>query len=80
MDAIESPKAWGRYVESAIGAYLVSQAPIHDFKVYYWREKKEEVDFVKYMSINEIKEIIDKGEMTKSHGIIFNKILELKNK
>ena len=42
--------------------------------------QEEEVDFVKYMNINEIKEIIDKGEMTKSHGIIFNKILELKNK
>ena len=40
----------------------------------------EEVEFVKYMNIDEIKEIIDKGEMTKSHGIIFNKILELKNK
>ena len=42
--------------------------------------QEEEVDFVKYMNINEIKEIIDKDEMTKSHGIIFNKILELKNK
>ena len=27
-----------------------------------------------------LQDIIDKGEMTKSHGIIFNKILELKNK
>ena len=35
-------------------------------------------EILKY--IDEIKEIIDKGEMTKSHGIIFNKILELKNK
>ena len=42
--------------------------------------QEEEVEFVKYMNIDEIKEIINKGEMTKSHGIIFNKILELKNK
>lgn len=42
--------------------------------------QEEEVDFVKYMSVSEIQDIIDKGEMTKSHGIIFNKILELKNK
>ncbi len=55
--------------------YLKKDIDIEDIVV-----QEEEVDFVKYMSINEIKEIIDKGEMTKSHGIIFNKILELKNK
>lgn len=55
--------------------YLKKDIDIKDIVV-----QEEEVEFVKYMSINEIKEIIDKGEMTKSHGIIFNKILELKNK
>lgn len=55
--------------------YLKKDIDINDVVV-----QEEEVDFVKYMNINEIKEIIDKGEMTKSHGIIFNKILELKNK
>ncbi len=43
---IEDPKLWGRYMESAIGAYLVSQACIHGYKVYYWRDSKDEVDFV----------------------------------
>ena len=42
--------------------------------------QEEEVEFVKYMSISEIKEIISKEEITKSHGILFNKMLELKNK
>ena len=42
--------------------------------------QEEEVDFVKYMSIDEIKEIISREEITKSHGILFNKMLELKNK
>lgn len=37
---------WGRWVESAVGAYLVSQAENLDYKVYYWREKEHEVDFV----------------------------------
>lgn len=55
--------------------YLKKDIDIKDIVV-----QEEEVDFVKYMSIDEIKDIIDKGEMTKSHGIIFNKILELKNK
>lgn len=42
----EDPTAWGRYVESAIGAYLVCQAPLLDYQLYYWRERNLEVDFV----------------------------------
>lgn len=37
---------WGRWVESAVGAYLVSQAEEMEYKVYYWREKNDEVDFI----------------------------------
>ena len=44
--AILDRKAWGHIFESAIGAYLVSQAFIHRFEVYYWRERNDEVDFV----------------------------------
>ena len=39
-------KAWGRIFESAIGAYLVNQAFVHRFEVFYWRERDDEVDFV----------------------------------
>ena len=28
------------------GDYLVSQAFVHRFDVFYWRERKEEVDFI----------------------------------
>jgi predicted AAA+ superfamily ATPase len=40
-------KAWGRWVESAVGAHLINQS-FKDKKlnVYYWREGNEEVDFV----------------------------------
>lgn len=40
-------KAWGRWVESAVGAHLVNQA-FKDKKlnIYYWREGNDEVDFV----------------------------------
>lgn len=44
--AILDRKVWGHILESAIGAYLVSQAFIHRFDVYYWRERNDEVDFV----------------------------------
>lgn len=39
-------KEWGRIFESGIGAYLVSQAFVHRFEVFYWRERNDEVDFV----------------------------------
>lgn len=45
-EAIESPQAWGRYAESAIGSHLVNMAAVHGYKVFYWRDKKDEVDFV----------------------------------
>ena len=37
--------------------------------------QKEEVEFVKYMSIEEINELIDKELITKSHGILFKELL-----
>lgn len=42
----ESPERWGRWVESAVGAYLLNQAEIYGYNVYYWRENNDEVDFV----------------------------------
>jgi predicted AAA+ superfamily ATPase len=46
-------RAWGRWVESAVGAHLLSMADELDYKVYYWREtsknkdeKDKEVDFI----------------------------------
>lgn len=54
-------RAWGRWVESAVGAHLLSMADEQDYKVYYWREpirnkdeKDKEVDFV----------IVRDGELT----------------
>ena len=54
-------KVWGRWVESAVGAHLLSMADELDYKVYYWREPSRnpaqgdlEVDFV----------VVRDGEMT----------------
>ena len=44
--SIMDRKLWGHIVESAIGSYLISQAFIHRFEVFYWREKNNEVDFI----------------------------------
>lgn len=41
-----APKQWGRWVESAVGAHILNMAENLDYKVYYWRERDDEVDFV----------------------------------
>lgn len=45
-DVKNDPKEWGRIVESSIGAHLVNSSLTGGFKVYYWREGNNEVDFV----------------------------------
>ena len=45
-EAIADNKQWGQIFESAVGAHIVSQAFIHRFDVYYWRDGNDEVDFV----------------------------------
>ena len=45
-DVYLSPKEWGKWVESAIGAYLVNHADRLEYKVYYWRHDSDEVDFI----------------------------------
>ena len=44
--AIMNRKEWGRIVESGVGAWLVSQAFVHRFEVFYWRDRNDEVDFI----------------------------------
>ena len=41
-----NPAEWGRIVESAVGAHLLNNALSEQFKVYYWRDRDQEVDFV----------------------------------
>jgi predicted AAA+ superfamily ATPase len=44
--AIMDRKEWGRIYESCIGSYLVSQAFVHRFEVFYWCERNDEVDYI----------------------------------
>ena len=45
-DVYLSPMEWGKWVESAVGAYLVNHADRLEYKVYYWRHDSDEVDFI----------------------------------
>jgi predicted AAA+ superfamily ATPase len=45
-EAQANPAIWGRLVESAVGAHLLNHSITGEFKLSYWREGDEEVDFV----------------------------------
>lgn len=45
-EAVVRPDTWGHIFESAIGAYIMQQAFINKFEVYYWRDRNLEVDFI----------------------------------
>ena len=44
--AYTHPELWGRWVESAVGCFLLDQAEELEYQLYYWRENNEEVDFI----------------------------------
>lgn len=43
---LDEPELRGHLVESAIGAYLVNRAVAEDFQVHWWRDGRDEVDFI----------------------------------
>lgn len=45
-EARENLEIWGRFVESAIGAYLLNSIKNNNINIYYWRDQNYEVDFV----------------------------------
>ena len=40
------PKEWGRFVESCIGAHLLNHSFASGYKIFYWRDGNDEIDFV----------------------------------
>lgn len=43
---LTDPELKGHLVESAVGAFLINRSRTEDFKVFWWREGNDEVDFV----------------------------------
>lgn len=63
------PALWGRWVESAVGAYLLNQADEYDYKLYYWRENNDEVDFVIEYSGQHIAIEVKSGRRSANEGL-----------
>ena len=43
---LKDPAAWGRIVESCVGAHLLNNSIEGEFNLHYWREGNHEIDFV----------------------------------
>lgn len=67
--AYTTPKLWGRWVESAVGAHLLNQADEYDYKLYYWREREEEVDYVIEFDKQCIAIEVKSGRRTANNGL-----------
>jgi len=67
--AFTSPVAWGRWVESAVGAFLLNMADEFDYKLYYWREREDEVDFVIDADDKLIAIEVKSGRRTNNQGL-----------
>lgn len=60
---------WGRWVESAVGAHLLSLSDEEDYQVYYWRERDNEVDFIVVADGECIALEVKSGRRTTNKGI-----------
>jgi len=69
FQVLENPTVWGRLAESAVGAYLVSQAQIMDYKVFYWRDKNDEVDYVLVRRGKKVAIEVKSGRRTNNSGL-----------
>ena len=63
------PKLWGRWVESSIGAYLLNNAEELEYKLFYWRERNDEVDFIIEYNSKCIAIEVKSGRRTTNNGI-----------
>ena len=67
--AFTNPREWGRWVESAIGMFLLNQADELGFKMYYWRERDDEVDFVIEYNRKSMAIEVKSGRRTNNKGL-----------
>ena len=67
--AYATPKLWGRWVESVVGAHLLNQADEYDYRLYYWRVRGDEVDFIIEYNRQCIAIEVKSGRRTSNNGL-----------
>lgn len=56
-------------MESTVGAYLLNKADEYDYKLYYWRERNDEVDFIINSDNKLIAIEVKSGRRTANEGL-----------
>lgn len=67
--AFTDSKLWGRWVETAVGAYLINNAEPLGYKLYYWRKASNEVDYILERRGETIAIEVKSGHRTTNKGI-----------
>ena len=71
--AFTTPQLWGRWAESSVGSHILNSADELDYKVYYWRERDDEVDFIVEYNRQCVAIEVKSGLRTTNEGLsVFN--------
>lgn len=68
-DAYLDPQQWGRWVETAVGAYLINHADRLEYKLNFWRHDGNEVDFVLQSSKKLVAIEVKSGRRQNNQGL-----------
>jgi len=65
-----NPELWGRWVESAVGAHLLSQADELGYDVLYWRSRHDEVDYILQAASRTVAIEVKSGRRGMNSGLV----------
>ena len=68
-DVFLDPQQWGRWVETAVGAYLINHADRLEYKLYFWRHDGNEVDFILQSSKKLVAIEVKSGRRQNNQGL-----------
>ncbi len=68
-ESFTDSRHWGRCIESATGAWLAGNADEIGYRLYYWRDKADEVDFVLEKDSKTIAIEVKSGHRTMNAGL-----------
>ncbi|MBO4519568.1 MAG: ATP-binding protein [Paludibacteraceae bacterium] len=68
-DVYLDPQQWGRWVETAVGAYLINHADRLEYKLYFWRHDGNEVDFILQSSKKLVAIEVKSGRRQNNQGL-----------
>lgn len=68
-DIFTTPSEWGRWVESSVGTHLLNHADENNLKIYYWRHRNSEVDFIVQKNDELVGLEVKSGRREKNEGM-----------